>query len=263
MKSKFLCSPVAANSSVMYCPYTEAQFLGSYMMEFCVYPILLTVCTVGNVINLTILLKESPKGSTNVYMTAVAVASLFVLWLWFPVYLANLYTLLDNKSTLLYNYKTYHEYEGIRVWGKDTAMATADWILLAFSLTRLLAVIRPFSFKALQTAKAAGIISFVLLGLAGLFTMVNVAEYYSRKYPYLNSTARKNRPQWAKNWYETLQVPAEVANTLFKFVCTHRHQRYHAGVLNRQRNSELHQHNSAQRANSDRRYRNSNILLLC
>ncbi|OQV25029.1 hypothetical protein BV898_01236 [Hypsibius exemplaris] len=260
-QSKSLCHPLSANSSSMYCPYTDAQFKESYMVLFCVYPILLAICTIGNVINLTILLKEIPKGPTNVYMTVVAVACLFVLWLWFPVYLSSLYVILDNKSTLLYNYKTYHEYEGIRMWGKDTALITADWVLIAFSMTRLMAVVQPFSFKAFQTAKAARIISFILLCLAALFMLVDVVEYYSRKYPYLGSVAKKNRPPWLKTWYETLQVPAEVANTLLKFVALIVINGTMLVVLNRQRNSDCNQHNSAQRANSDRRYRNSNILL--
>ncbi|OQV16712.1 hypothetical protein BV898_09221 [Hypsibius exemplaris] len=219
------------------------------------YPLLLACCTIGNVLNLIVLFREKPKGSTNVYMMSVAISDLFVLWLQLPIYLYNISPTLRRQDGFK---KSFFDYYGARQWGQETFIALCDWTLIVFSLARLMAIVKPFSFRWLQTARTARIACAILLVLAGIFTIYNPIKSYCQYYR-VPKTAKD--PPWLTNW-GAVQDQAEVAMTIFKFFALLVLNVVVVMAIRRQQTSHIGKMRAGQQSNSNRKYRNSNIILM-
>lgn len=60
-------------------PFTTQQLIRIFTVTIVVYPILLTFCTVGNILSFVVLIREKRKGSTNIYMTSMVISDFFIL----------------------------------------------------------------------------------------------------------------------------------------------------------------------------------------
>ncbi|GAU99783.1 hypothetical protein RvY_10735 [Ramazzottius varieornatus] len=235
--------------------YTNEQIKKAFFVTWVFYPILLALCTVGNVLNLIVLFHEKPKGSTNVYMTSVAIADLFVLWLFLPLYLRNISPALRATPSFIEPFKRFY---GLQIWWQETFILVCDWTLIAFSLARLLVLVRPFSWQWIQTARTSRIVITVLLVLSLLFTVYNpVQQYYLLQY---NITSVAKGPQWLITWSE-LQHQADVAMTIVKFFALLVINCMVIWAIGRQQKSDVGKMRAAQ-ANSKAKYRSSNLILL-
>ncbi|XP_055344742.1 uncharacterized protein LOC129592676 [Paramacrobiotus metropolitanus] len=239
--------------------WTKNQIYQAYIFEAVSYPILLVLCTIGNGLNLVVLISEKRKTSMNCYMTAEAIADLVLLWSMLPQFIWNTSV----------NFKLPYKNPGNKaivamvvpyvVWIRETFLHLCDWVLIVFSLERLLAITQPFSTKRLQAAATARLIIVALFFFSSVFSVCNfVTGWYNWKY--------SQTPGWLQNWSDVQDV-AEVVVMFIKFfgsliinllvIAAIRRaaiRRQHLFVTGQQR--------AAQTGGHEWRYRNSNYLLI-
>ncbi|OQV16708.1 hypothetical protein BV898_09218 [Hypsibius exemplaris] len=248
-------SSSSMNTTLNPLDYSKEQLQMIQLVLGPLYPILLACCTIGNVLNLIVLFREKTKGSTNVYMMSVAISDLFILWLQLPYYLYNIS--LTIRAQVGFR-KSYKDYDGVRRWGQETFMQLSDWTLIVFSLARLMAIVKPFSFRWLQTARTARIACAILLVLAGIFTIYIPIQWYCE---YYRVTKTAKDPPWLTHW-GAVQDQAEVAMTIFKFFALLVLNVVLVMAIRRQQTSHIGKMRAGQQSNSNRKYRNSNIILI-
>ncbi|XP_055344917.1 uncharacterized protein LOC129592817 [Paramacrobiotus metropolitanus] len=152
--------------------YSAAQIDTVNYIFAWMYVCLLVLCTVGNGLNLTVLLRsvKTWRMSACHYMIATAVADLGSLWFALPFFLH----LLSRGQT---EYTPSVAF-GIVPWMDDASMWLSDWILVMFSWERLLVILCPFHFRSLQRVTVARIAILILLVLSLSFNMVNFVVNY-------------------------------------------------------------------------------------
>ncbi|XP_055344984.1 uncharacterized protein LOC129592866 [Paramacrobiotus metropolitanus] len=133
---------------------------------------LLVLCTVGNGLNLTVLLRSMKtwRMSACHYMIATAVADLGSLWFALPFFLH----LLSRGQT---EYTPSVAF-GIVPWLDDASMWLSDWVLVMFSWERLLVILCPLRLRCLQRVTVARIAILILLMLSLSFNMVDFVVNY-------------------------------------------------------------------------------------
>ncbi|XP_055352731.1 uncharacterized protein LOC129598724 isoform X2 [Paramacrobiotus metropolitanus] len=206
---------LTANSTVRLSAFTADQVARAQWLWWICYPVLLACCTVGNGLNLVVLIRQAKKNSTTSYMIAMAFSDLVVLWLFFPIFLWNL----SRKFNLPYgidaNKATIFQYMGIQGWMQEAFMHLCDWVLLIFSAERLMAFVKPFWIKKLTSAFSANIIVVVLFVSSAMFSVENfVYERYctvtgcnTTYSAYMNEAAK---PAWLLKWGK-IQNTAELS----------------------------------------------------
>ncbi|XP_055347679.1 uncharacterized protein LOC129594852 [Paramacrobiotus metropolitanus] len=269
--------------------FTWAQRDQANIMSIVLYPLLLTACTIGNVLNLIVLISSKRQKTTNSYMIAVAVADIIVLWMFVPLYLWNTGETLNltyinpgkpgtrrDGTTVRrspppcrsnthcverVNKKTFSVVSAMlpyTILTQETFIHVCDWVLIAFSLERLLAIARPFTFKWVQRATTARTAISVLILFSAAFSSGNfLSQWYLWRYDLETATL----PVWLKNWTKTQDV-AEVVVSFLKFFGLLCINVLVIGVVNRQQRSDIGQQRAAQDVNSAQRSRTSNQLLL-
>ncbi|XP_055346571.1 somatostatin receptor type 2-like [Paramacrobiotus metropolitanus] len=160
------------------------------------YPLLLTMCTVGNGLNLFLLIHpKTKKNTTNCYMTAMAIADIVFSWQAVLKYNALASQVLkhpydESASKTIYPYM---------VFAKHWSMIFCDWVLVAFSVERFLAVIIPLRVKWLLRPITARIIIVALAIISGAFA----AERFTMEYLRNFSTGF---PEWIIRWNEVENI---------------------------------------------------------
>ncbi|OQV13408.1 hypothetical protein BV898_12360 [Hypsibius exemplaris] len=107
----------------------------AYVPVVCV-PMLVLLCTVGNVMNLFILSRYCRIGAKQVFLLSLAMSDMLAMWSSIPIYLNQnsriLAIDLTANSFLVDSY-------GVFTWMQYTFCYVSDWILVAFSVERLAA----------------------------------------------------------------------------------------------------------------------------
>ncbi|XP_055346569.1 probable G-protein coupled receptor B0563.6 [Paramacrobiotus metropolitanus] len=175
-----------------YAPGSNQHAKDSAVLLYVVcYPILLTVCTIGNILNLIVLIGYKKKCTTNCYMMAMAIADIVFSWSNLPKYNALTSQVLQRPYNVAVS-RAVHPYV---IFAKHWSMIYCDWVLIAFSLERLLAVLIPLRVKWLLRPRTARIIIVALFFLAVIFAMERFVLEYIR-YTY------NDFPPWIKRWNE-------------------------------------------------------------
>ncbi|XP_055346657.1 uncharacterized protein LOC129594108 [Paramacrobiotus metropolitanus] len=175
-------APVNDGGLSVYYPYTVAQVRKAYYVIYICYPFLLALCTVGNVLTIFVLAHTKHKGSTNTYMMAVAVANLFILWLYMPTYIYNIVKNLPYPWVANFLFH-FFQFFGLENWWNDIFVHLSDWTLIIFSLERLLAVTNPFLFQKLKGNVYPRVIVVILFILSATASIYVVYDYYAFYYP--------------------------------------------------------------------------------
>ncbi|XP_055344733.1 uncharacterized protein LOC129592670 [Paramacrobiotus metropolitanus] len=234
--------------------YTKQQRDDANMLYIVLYPLLLASCTIGNTLNLIVLICEKRKASTNCYMTAVALADIVILWMGMPLYAWNTSATLLLPHYVPRNKKILIMVLPYTIWAQETLLHLCDWTLIVFSLERLLAITQPFSIKWLQSARTARIVIVVLFVLSMAFAVNN---YVAGWYPWMYSIM----PEWLADW-SAVQDKAEMVVTCINFFGLLIINLLVIAAIRRQHLSDIGQQRAAQTAGQERRYRNSNYLLI-
>ncbi|XP_055347776.1 probable G-protein coupled receptor B0563.6 [Paramacrobiotus metropolitanus] len=238
--------------------FTYAQRVQATFVFIALYPVLLAACTIGNVLNLIVLISAKRQNTTNSYMIAVAVADLVVLWVFFPPYLWNTSATLHLPYYNKKNYATTLAVLPHMISIQDIFIQMCDWVLVAFSLERLLAISRPLTFKWVQRATTARIVIVLLLLFSIVFNSGNlVSNWYLWRYQLTPAAL----PIWLKHWAETQNV-AEVVISFLKFFGLLGINVLVINALRRQQRSDIGQQRVAQAKTSVKRSKSCNYLLL-
>ncbi|GAU88223.1 hypothetical protein RvY_00963 [Ramazzottius varieornatus] len=106
-------------------------------------PVLVIVCTIGNILNITVMSgeKKTPNSilvskSTKVFLISMAISDMILLWFQIPTWVGQYFMGLDLKdnSTFTLNFKRFY---GVQQWGLEAFLQWSDWILIALSCDRL------------------------------------------------------------------------------------------------------------------------------
>ncbi|XP_055344979.1 uncharacterized protein LOC129592862 isoform X2 [Paramacrobiotus metropolitanus] len=182
-----------------------------------VYVGLLILCTVGNGLNLAVLLRSihTWRASACHYMITIAITDLGALWLALPFFLHML-------SQGRVEYAPSIEF-GIVPWLDDVSMWLSDWVLVAFSWERLLVIISPFRFQWLQRVSVARINILILLVLSLAMNMFNFVVNYEGPHYHLigarygaDATSGESM-KWFRQWH-VLHEKAKIIVRLMTFL---------------------------------------------
>ncbi|XP_055351398.1 uncharacterized protein LOC129597753 [Paramacrobiotus metropolitanus] len=242
--------------------YNQEQLNRSFAFYIFSYLVLLLLCTVGNIFNLIIFVRDKRRSSANCYMIATAITDLGVLWLWFPLFFWEMSSTLNLSYASIGNYAITSGLTGPVTWGQETCANLADWILVVFSLERLLVLNAPFTYKWLQRPNTAKIIILVLATFSAAFAV----------HFFVANTICFKRDLWAKpeqipfwliQWKSVQEVAQGVVSALV-FLLVFVQNLALVVLLTRRNQSEVGKMRMAQSANSthttSERY--SNLLLL-
>lgn len=151
----------------------SAQFLeqSRFWIQRVFVPILVFIGVGGNVVTVMILTRRRMRCTTNIYLTALAIADLiyllFVLLLSFEHY-PNIH----NKK-----YELYWRFYGITHWICDAASSTSVWLIVSFTIERYIIVCHPLRGKVYCTeGRAKNIITLVCI-LCMISTASTTFEY--------------------------------------------------------------------------------------
>ncbi|GAV01941.1 hypothetical protein RvY_12571 [Ramazzottius varieornatus] len=199
-------------------PYKEVNVdsvnTPSLYVELIIYPILLFICTLGSIITISVLATQRSKTTTNVYLIALAVSDLCVLWLNLPLYIGEADPGVFEDEIYFNNWSRFH---GLEQWWQETAVQLSDWTLIVFSVERLLAISMPLNYRNRLTVRRAIYLELVVLLLAALSTLENPVMWY---YVLANDDGVSSKQKIATpallRW-ETLQREAETGMTIAKW----------------------------------------------
>ncbi|XP_055329787.1 uncharacterized protein LOC129582311 [Paramacrobiotus metropolitanus] len=174
------------------------------LLEKVTYPLLLAICTVGNVLVLFIWGRQFRQCSTNVYLVSMAAICLIYMWLELPVKLLAYYPASDWMTNSPNGLQTFILCsDGARLWASYTAYNSIDWILTLYSLERLAAVTRPlWIYKWMKPDYAVVAVGVTLLLAAIQNLEIAVAYYYWLPSAFADTDTpfSETRPEWLTTW---------------------------------------------------------------
>ncbi|XP_055348091.1 uncharacterized protein LOC129595189 [Paramacrobiotus metropolitanus] len=143
------------------------------------YPVSLLLCTMGNILNIIILRRENvvrrgKRWSAEIYLIALAVADMGVLWSQLSLQLSQIDVLANHPkfSTLL------NGSIGLSTFLTDTFINSSDWLLIVFSIERLLAIASPLRYGRIVNRQRTIIIVVSVFCLGMSASAFNLYDYY-------------------------------------------------------------------------------------
>ncbi|XP_072384816.1 uncharacterized protein Proc-R isoform X1 [Diabrotica undecimpunctata] len=119
-------------------------------------PTLLCLGVIGNTVTIMVLTRRRMRSSTNIYLSALAVADIIHLVFGFLLSFEHYHNIHDRK------YELYWRFYGLTHWFCDAASATSAWLAVSFTIERFIAVRYPMKGKIFCTERRAkGIIAIV------------------------------------------------------------------------------------------------------
>ncbi|XP_055352734.1 uncharacterized protein LOC129598726 isoform X2 [Paramacrobiotus metropolitanus] len=138
-------------------------------------------------------------------MIAMAISDIVILWVYFPLFLWNISSAFRLAYHTKANKRITTSFMIGQGWIQETFMQFCDWVLLTFSLERLIAVLKPLWTKKLTSASTANTIVVILFVLSVIFS---VEEFVKQ--------LEKGQPRWIMKWDE-VQFGAEMTMVFVKF----------------------------------------------
>ncbi|OQV23688.1 hypothetical protein BV898_02426 [Hypsibius exemplaris] len=138
------------------------------------YPIFLLICTVGNLLTLIVLGRETTKSVKRIYLMSLACSDFCFMWSQFFPYLSNYATITSNPGAKLF----LDRISGSCTFFQEMLITSSDWILVAFSIERFFAVVFPLYYNIFVSKRRATAVVLVVFLLAGLYAMYNLFDYY-------------------------------------------------------------------------------------
>ncbi|XP_055344955.1 uncharacterized protein LOC129592847 [Paramacrobiotus metropolitanus] len=173
--------------------YTEEQVREAYQACRAVFFCLLILCTVGNGLNLVVLIRSAPTWKTSAchYMIGAAVADLLALWL-------GLWMFWSDERI---NGNFGNRFDNLIIpWFSEATMCLSDWILVVFSWERLLVCLSVYRFGFLQRVVTARVLIVVLLVLSLACYSFEFVQYYFLYTHDFTSPVIIPDPWWVNEW---------------------------------------------------------------
>ncbi|VEN55247.1 unnamed protein product [Callosobruchus maculatus] len=134
-------------------------------------PILLCLGIAGNTLTIMVLTRRRMRSSTNIYLSALAIADIFHLIFGFLLSFTHYKNIHDRK------YELYWRFYGLTHWLCDAASATSAWLTVSFTLERYIAVCHPMKGKVFCTEGRAKSIIVIIYIFCLLTTVSTTFEY--------------------------------------------------------------------------------------
>ncbi|XP_055353145.1 uncharacterized protein LOC129599037, partial [Paramacrobiotus metropolitanus] len=192
--------------------YTADEILNVYVACRAVYFCLLILCTVGNGLNLVVLIRSVPTWKTSAchYMIGTAVADILALWLGLTSFFGDRGVGEDMQNVTA---------GGVIFvsWVLDVSMNLSDWILVIFSWERLLVIMSPFRFRFLQLVSVARFTIVVLTVLSLALYSFDLAPIccVSLNNPIMSFPA--HYPEWYTVW-DSINTKGLIAVRILTFL---------------------------------------------
>ncbi|OQV26235.1 hypothetical protein BV898_00353 [Hypsibius exemplaris] len=209
----------SCNRTLYHGEHESAESQKSRWVEIICYPMVLMLCTTGNVLIFAVLCGSRPRTTADIYMMALAVTDALVMWIRMPLWILLVSPNLSKTDpTFAYNTTVY---SGIYIWLSMTLYALSDGIVLTFAIERILLTVNPMSPKGhLQPRTAVKIIAAIFAFGLLLFTATGV-DYFARLAAGqdIASWDETMRPKWLADWV-AIQTGVVVALVFVAFVAT-------------------------------------------
>ncbi|OQV26233.1 hypothetical protein BV898_00351 [Hypsibius exemplaris] len=187
-------------------------------VEIICYPIILAMCTTGNVLVLMVLQPSRPRTTADVYMMALAITDTLVMWLRMPMWIVLVSPDLPDIDLSFATHTTI--YAGVYIWLSLALYTLSDGIILTFTIERILLTMNPLSSAGHISPKTAVKILLAIFAFGLLaFTAAGV-DYFSRLAAGYDLTGWDHaRPQWMAKWM-TIQTDIVIALVFVAFLAT-------------------------------------------
>ncbi|XP_055348090.1 probable G-protein coupled receptor frpr-1 [Paramacrobiotus metropolitanus] len=143
-----------------------------------IYPTLLALCTIGNLLTIAILRKQNgrrnKRWSADVYLVALAISDICAVW----GQLVYFSSTIDAAIADPYYKSFLSGASGGIAFFADVFINFSDWILISFTVERLLAVVLPLQYGRLVSRKRTFFTVCCLFVLAVLAVVYNLYDYY-------------------------------------------------------------------------------------
>lgn len=139
-------------------------------------PILVCIGVTGNTITVMVLTRRRMRSSTNIYLSALAIADIIYLLFVFLLSAVHYNNIHDRK------YELYWRFYGISHWLCDTASSTSIWLTVSFTIERYIAVCHPMKGKYFCTENRAKTVTVIVYIFCLLTTASTTFEYQLNLY---------------------------------------------------------------------------------
>ncbi|XP_056643266.1 uncharacterized protein LOC130449461 isoform X3 [Diorhabda sublineata] len=152
--------------------YTQSILRSSrFWVQKVMVPTLLCLGLIGNTITVMVLTRRRMRSSTNIYLSALAVADIIHLIFGFLLSFEHYANIHDRK------YELYWRFYGLTHWLCDAASATSAWLAVSFTVERYIAVCHPVKGKAICTERRAKSVIVIVYIFCILTTISTTFEY--------------------------------------------------------------------------------------
>ncbi|OQV22656.1 hypothetical protein BV898_03481 [Hypsibius exemplaris] len=180
------------------------------------YPVLLIVCTVGNIINVLVLSRFTKIRIKEVLLIGLAVSDTFIMWLALPRYIdhhGGVFGLHDKPDYPLFLLNGF----GFFTWMHYTFYYVSDWVLLIFSLERLMAFRYPHHHRRIRSRlNWTALLLVAVTVLSSLLCLEHLVWYYH----WLPNREQDSyeAPLWLTNW-DAMQTRADIVFPVLTAAC--------------------------------------------
>ncbi|CAG9763052.1 unnamed protein product [Ceutorhynchus assimilis] len=134
-------------------------------------PIMVCVGITGNIITVMVLTRRRMRSSTNIYLSALAIADIIHLFFVFLLSFKHDKVIHERK------YELYWRFYGLTHWLCDAASSTSVWLTVSFTIERYIAVCHPMKGKYFCTENRAKTVTVIVYILCILTTLSTSFEY--------------------------------------------------------------------------------------
>ncbi|OQV25690.1 hypothetical protein BV898_00621 [Hypsibius exemplaris] len=188
------------------------------LVEGICFPFFLVICTVGNTLNILVLRNNRPKSTADIYMISLALSDLAILWLYIPTWVQRIQPaiLTTNPDFLMFD-KTYR---GLYPGFMTIFYFISNWIVVVFSLERLLVVSKPMYFLGRFNVKTTTFAVLAIISIGIIKSLQVFLDYFffqttGKLSMYWNDIRAAKYP-WLANWYP-VQAVATVVDPILVF----------------------------------------------
>ncbi|XP_050307445.1 sex peptide receptor isoform X2 [Anthonomus grandis grandis] len=119
-------------------------------------PLMVCIGITGNTITVMVLTRRRMRSSTNIYLSALAIADIMYLFLVFVLSFQH------YKNIHHRRYELYWRFFGLSHWLCDAASSTSVWLTVSFTIERYIAVCHPMKGKFFCTENRAKTVTVII-----------------------------------------------------------------------------------------------------
>ncbi|XP_055339416.1 probable G-protein coupled receptor 139 [Paramacrobiotus metropolitanus] len=147
-------------------------------VDLVLFPFFLGLSTFGNILNLIVLLREKSFGGKNAYLVSIAIIDTIYMWCALWSYTINYDQVLHDGALRPSLKAAFDRVAGLVMFLQETAVFSSSWLIIAFSMERLLAIRFPLRYLTGSNLKRTAIIIATIIAVAVLLTCFRLVDYY-------------------------------------------------------------------------------------